>query len=576
MGYERPVPAPGGTGEAAPACERLVIGRRRQRRLDLRLAQGSLLQLPTRACAVGVFENVALGGPAADLDAALGGVISSLARRRMITGRAGEVFLFPAARHALRADWIIFAGLGAFDRFSHESQQLAAEQVVRTLAHTHIEEFAAVLPGAGSGRPMAECAENLLAGVLRGLSDADPEQRFRSITLCEIDPARFQELRREVYRLAGSPLLADLELTLDELLLPPPPVRGAVPPAPVYLLVRREPEENALPVLRVSLLGAGRKAVVVTGLQAYAPAAFADLLATVGRPGLRLEALPALGDRLAQLALPPEILAVLPGFCDRHLVVVHDAFSSRFPWEILRINGLFPAAEAGLSRQYAADHLPVARYLEQRRHRPVLDILLAVNPTQDLDGAEQEGARLRELFGAHPSISLQELRGAAATRPALLEAFRSGRYDVIHYAGHAFFDPENPGRSGLLCHGREVLGGEDLRDLGSLPSLIFFNACESGRLRRGSQRPGAKGPEGTGAAESFLRGGLANYLGTYWPVGDVAAGFFAAAFYRAVVAGKTLGAALLAGRRAVRDEARSPDWTNYLHYGSCDVVLKEP
>jgi len=51
---------------------------------------------------------------------------------------------------------------------------------------------------------------------------------------------------------------------------------------------------------------------------------------------------------------------------------------------------------------------------------------------------------------------------------------------VVHYAGHAFFDREQPARSGILCHGRQVLSGLDLAGVSRLPSLIFFNACEGG------------------------------------------------------------------------------------------------
>jgi len=53
---------------------------------------------------------------------------------------------------------------------------------------------------------------------------------------------------------------------------------------------------------------------------------------------------------------------------------------------------------------------------------------------------------------------------------------RSGKYDVIHYAGHAYFDAHLPSRSGILCHGREVLSGAELAGLGNLPGLVFFNA----------------------------------------------------------------------------------------------------
>src|SRR5262245_2447502 len=266
---------------------------------------------------------------------------------------------------------------------------------------------------------------------------------------------------------------------------------------------------------------------------------------------------------------------------DLHLVIVHDAPSSRIPWETIRIGDWVPAANGGLSRRYVAENLSVAKWLEQRQKTPILNLLLVVNPTMDLDGAEAEGDRIQELFKTHPSVKIDELRGPAATRPALLAKIKSGNYDVIHYAGHAFFDPWNPASSGIRCHGKQVLSGADLASIGNLPSLVFFNACEAGRVRgvrkdrKEELRVDEQLDRTVGLAEAFLRGGVANYLGTYWPVADDAAKGFAETFYDELLNKKTIGDALLKGRSKVRNEIKSVDWADYIHYGSYDFVLKQ-
>jgi CHAT domain-containing protein len=153
---------------------------------------------------------------------------------------------------------------------------------------------------------------------------------------------------------------------------------------------------------------------------------------------------------------------------------------------------------------------------------------------------------------------------------------------VLHYAGHAYFDPVDPSRSGILCSGREVLSGADLANLGSLPSLAFFNACESGRLRQGSSAAKIdpnistehRVRRGNSFAEAFLRGGIANYLGTYWPVGDSAAGMFAEHFYGRLLAGEALGDAIMNGRKALQADGTS-DWADYVFYGDPAFVLKK-
>ena len=70
-----------------------------------------------------------------------------------------------------------------------------------------------------------------------------------------------------------------------------------------------------------------------------------------------------------------------------------------------------------------------------------------------------------------------------------------------------------------------------------------------------------------------MRGGISNYLSTYWPVSDMPAAKFAESFYTGILSGKTIGDALLAARKAVL-AADSRDWADYVLYGSSDFVLK--
>jgi CHAT domain-containing protein len=234
----------------------------------------------------------------------------------------------------------------------------------------------------------------------------------------------------------------------------------------------------------------------------------------------------------------------------------------------------FPAAEQGLSHRYAAENLSVAKWLEERLHDNVLTVLLVANPTKDLEGAEKEATRVQELFKRVSGSRLDVLHGDAATRPALLSAFGSGKYDVIHYAGHAFFDEKNPERSGLLCAGKVVLTGADVAGLAKLPTLVFFNACEAARVRGAPPPTQDAIARSVSVAEALMRGGVANFLGTYWEVGDAAAEQFADAFYQHLLRGQTIGEAIQEGRKVVR-KIPSKDWADYVFYGNPDFVLKE-
>jgi hypothetical protein len=109
---------------------------------------------------------------------------------------------------------------------------------------------------------------------------------------------------------------------------------------------------------------------------------------------------------------------------------------------------------------------------------------------------------------------------------------------------------------------------------------MFFNACESARVRQASRTPGANRigvradrASSTGFAETLMRAGVANIVGTYWPVGDQAAGTFADVFYTRLLGGSSIGSAMLDGRRAVK-AISSVDWADYIHYGNPDFALK--
>ena len=210
---------------------------------------------------------------------------------------------------------------------------------------------------------------------------------------------------------------------------------------------------------------------------------------------------------------------------------MHDTASAHWPWEVLSLGGWAPAGAKGLSRRYAAEGMSVAKWREQRRRAREFNVLLVVNPTGDLPGAVEEGERVAAMLTQVEGAGITAIRGGDATRARLLAEFRSGDYDAIHFAGHAWFDAAAPASSGILCAGGRVLSGADLAAMDSVPALVFFNACESGRLRA-TVNPLRQLDRSVGFAEAFLRGGVANFIGTWWPVSDNAASAFAAALYR--------------------------------------------
>ena len=586
------VPAGSVAAPASAELERaIVVARGRQRRLDVTLVNGSILDVPTRALVLGLFRNVDPGGAAKAIDIRLNGALTELMRSRTVSAEAGTVFVLPTARTGLLAEMVVFAGLGPFDRFNASVVQLVASNLVRTLVRGNVEEFSAVLFGGGSGFDVRECSQHLLRGVLGSLRDVDSHQRFRGMTICELDPEKFELIRNEIYVGCREEFCADVDIVVRERRLRQPereaPRGGAQAPAkpaalePLYLLVRTDATSTATGLtLRCAVLTSGSKAAVLEGLCEIPRRDLDEELAKIEDLSFDAEALGKLGKRLAKLALPESVRTELARSAQRHVAVVHDLESARLPWECLDVDGWVPALTGGMSRRYVANNLAAGRWSEHRELDRELSLLLIVDPTSDLPGAVVESDGIRQLVAADPRVRVTTLVKKEATRDAVLEHFRSERFDAIHYAGHAHFDPKVVGESGIRC-ADGPLRALDLLNLRSLPPLLFFNACESGRMRklRSGRQPSRAAARKTlektvGFAESFMRYGVMNYVGTYWPVGDESAAAFARAFYSALLDGQTIGAALIGGRQAVQ-KTESIDWADYIHYGDPGFTLKK-
>ncbi len=537
--------------------------------VELAFIEGSVTQSGASALVLGAFANVEPAGAAQAIDRILHGAISDLARRRAISAAAGEVFVLPVGRRGLAAKLVVFAGLGDFGRYGPDVQRLAAANVTRTLALAGVDDFAMVLWGTASGADAADAARAQLEGVLTALGDLAPELRLKRITIISRNAQRLHAARRvaeDLLRLHPSAPL--LRLLPDKKRAPQKPARAPKPAAtPLAWLFVQETAGQ----MRAALLGPVPKATALVATRRLDLRALEREHARLV-PGMAVSELENFGERLAQLLLPEEIAEALPSIKSTPLVVVHDSASAHWPWEALFINGWAPAADKGLSRRYAAEGMSVAKWREQRRRERELNVLLVINPTGDLPGAIEESERVAKMLAQLPGAGITAIRGGDATRARLLAEFRSGDYDAIHFAGHAYFDSAAPAASGILCAGGRVLSGADLASLDSVPALVFFNACESGRLRS-AVKPLRQLDRSVGFAEAFLRGGVANFIGTWWPVSDAAATAFATTLYHDLAKGHSIGTALNASRSAVR-ALPSADWANYLHYGSFDFTLK--
>jgi hypothetical protein len=197
-----------------------------------------------------------------------------------------------------------------------------------------------------------------------------------------------------------------------------------------------------------------------------------------------------------------------------------------------------------------------------RRRRGRLRLLVVVSRPrrrEPLD-ARSETADLRKAFRPLAEAGRAELELVARPTAAVLQRrLAAGDVDVLHFVGHGHFDEKE--REGFLVlederGGPRPLGAEALRQLVCRRglSLVFLNACETGR--------GGRSDWTRGAAPALVAGGVPAVVANQYAVLDQAATVFARELYGQLAARRALGDAAREARIAVARElgAARIDW----------------
>jgi CHAT domain-containing protein len=160
------------------------------------------------------------------------------------------------------------------------------------------------------------------------------------------------------------------------------------------------------------------------------------------------------------------------------------------------------------------------------------------------------GARAEERIVAETYGDVRRLSGVDATTQRV--AAELPRAALFHYAGHAVFDDERPGRSLLLLAARE--GGASVTDAVGLRAeqiaaldlrhvrLVVLSACETLRSTTG------RGDGFSGLTGAFTAAGVGGVVGALWRVDDDATTALMRAFHQAYARGGDAAAALRAAQ----------------------------
>jgi len=256
------------------------------------------------------------------------------------------------------------------------------------------------------------------------------------------------------------------------------------------------------------------------------------------------------------------------------------------PWELMSYKDKansdtdkFLCLERPIARMPMGSYFP-RRYRSSREKGKPNFLLIYADPKGNLPFAKKEVQRihdsLKESWKDHVDIKI--VSQEQATGRALNEALRKDTYDVIHFAGHAFFNEEDGDLSGLLLHAdgnekgkEEYFLAQKIRRLLDGRPLVFLNACESGFTanENEAQRAGLylqKPAEGL--ASAFIYGGAVGCVGSIWPIYDEPAAEFAVHFYDNVLKGHMIGQAMRLARRKIKESYPNQiTWAAYVLYG---------
>ena len=277
------------------------------------------------------------------------------------------------------------------------------------------------------------------------------------------------------------------------------------------------------------------------------------------------EALKKLGGILYHQLLPEKARAHLQSFNKANLSLRLDDRLIHVPWELCFDGQEFLGLKYFVGKQIITEYRSKSITNRGSFCGEEIKVLLIADPTETLESASREVEQLATYLDECTGFQVFILGGRQVTKTALLKSL--GEFDIIHYAGHADFIPEEPGRSGWILHDSKMTSVE-ISKLDKVPSLIFSNSCQGGVFSPWEEtRCVEKFSFGIGS--SFLQAGVKNYIGTPWRLPDRASGDFASNFYRHLVNGCTLGETLLKTKKDSIKKSGWNDllWANYSLYG---------
>jgi len=272
------------------------------------------------------------------------------------------------------------------------------------------------------------------------------------------------------------------------------------------------------------------------------------------------------GQSLYDQLLPREAKEKLEKSQAENLLIRMDDQLVQIPWELLYNGAEFLCIRFNIGRIVSTRQKVTEAQARKIAHP--LKMLALADPRGDLPESAKEGAMLRDELDHYGDKAAVNLKVSKVERNYILSHIRD--YDLVHYAGHADYDPENPAESGwMLADGK--LRAEEIANLTGkkpMPVLVFANGCQSGQTEAWKIADNYE-DNIFGLANAFLVSGVQHYIGTFWEILDEPGREFALAFYREILDGASVGESVRLARKHLIDKYGEETivWASYMLYG---------
>ncbi len=252
------------------------------------------------------------------------------------------------------------------------------------------------------------------------------------------------------------------------------------------------------------------------------------------------------------------------------LVLLLDDRTVQYPWELLTERSPERAEPlgtcVGLIRQLRTEEREIRAVVRPPHERFALVVGDPPSQYVELPGAQAEAREVEAQLIDSAFTVVPVIRQPAGD---VIRELMARDYQILHLAGHGYYDAEHPEKSGMVLGGGAFLTSVELGQLRAVPPFVFINCCHLGRL---GERPQARFDRlAASLALELIRMGVRALVVAGWAVHDHVAPVFARTLYQELLAGEAFGRAVLRARqKAYETDPASNTWGAYQCYGDPD------